>query len=181
MNLKPKILAQAFWEMIWEKGDESVSHTLNGLRVFYNLYYLDQNAHDFFSHPRIALQEKSKIAQDFLSSLKMTETAQRFLALLLAKQQLQDLPVILAHLQRLRNHHFSVASVKVSFATLPSEGQRKELEEEVKKVTKATRIEWSETVDKTLLGGVVLRAEDNVWDASLRSKLKKVQKNLCST
>ncbi|MGD0340574.1 MAG: ATP synthase F1 subunit delta [Bacteroidales bacterium] len=41
-----------------------------------------------------------------------------------------------------------------------------------------TKVELAEVVDKSIMGGFVLRIEDNYIDASVRSKLHKIEKQL---
>jgi F-type H+-transporting ATPase subunit delta len=41
-----------------------------------------------------------------------------------------------------------------------------------------TKVELKEMVDKDIIGGFVLRIEDNLMDASIRTKLRKIEKEL---
>jgi F-type H+-transporting ATPase subunit delta len=41
-----------------------------------------------------------------------------------------------------------------------------------------TKVDLTEVVDKKLIGGFILRVEDNYIDASVRSKLRKIEKEL---
>jgi F-type H+-transporting ATPase subunit delta len=43
-----------------------------------------------------------------------------------------------------------------------------------------TRVELKELVDKDIIGGFILRIEDNYIDASVRNKLRKIEKELKS-
>jgi F-type H+-transporting ATPase subunit delta len=43
-----------------------------------------------------------------------------------------------------------------------------------------TRVELSEVVDKEIIGGFILKVEDNYIDASVRNKLRKIEKELKS-
>jgi F-type H+-transporting ATPase subunit delta len=44
-----------------------------------------------------------------------------------------------------------------------------------------TRIELEENIDKDILGGFILRVDDNYIDASIRNKLRKIKKELMVT
>jgi F-type H+-transporting ATPase subunit delta len=41
-----------------------------------------------------------------------------------------------------------------------------------------TKVELKEVIDKDIIGGFVLRIEDNLMDASIRTKLRKIDKEL---
>jgi F-type H+-transporting ATPase subunit delta len=43
-----------------------------------------------------------------------------------------------------------------------------------------TRVELSEVIDKEIIGGFILKVEDNYIDASVRNKLRKIEKELKS-
>jgi F-type H+-transporting ATPase subunit delta len=54
---------------------------------------------------------------------------------------------------------------------------RKQISELITSVFK-TKVELKETVDKDIIGGFILRINDNFIDASVRNKLRKVRKEL---
>jgi len=41
-----------------------------------------------------------------------------------------------------------------------------------------TKVELTEVIDKTIIGGFILRVEDNYIDASIKNKLRKIEKEL---
>jgi F-type H+-transporting ATPase subunit delta len=43
-----------------------------------------------------------------------------------------------------------------------------------------TKVELKEVVDRDIIGGFILKAEDNYIDASVRNKLRKIEKELKS-
>jgi F-type H+-transporting ATPase subunit delta len=56
-------------------------------------------------------------------------------------------------------------------------GVRKQITEMIEKVFK-TKVEMEETVDTDIIGGFILRVDDNLVDASLKTKLRKIKKEL---
>lgn len=54
---------------------------------------------------------------------------------------------------------------------------RKQISEMMASVFK-TRVELKETVDKEIIGGFILKVNDNFIDASVRNKLRKIRKEL---
>ena len=44
-----------------------------------------------------------------------------------------------------------------------------------------TRIELEENIDKEIMGGFILRVDDNYIDASIRTKLRKIKKELMAS
>jgi F-type H+-transporting ATPase subunit delta len=58
-----------------------------------------------------------------------------------------------------------------------NEGVRKEIIDLISSVFK-TKVELKETVDSEIIGGFILRVNDNYIDASVKSKLRRIRKSL---
>jgi F-type H+-transporting ATPase subunit delta len=56
-------------------------------------------------------------------------------------------------------------------------GVRNQITDMIEKVFK-TKVEMEETIDIGIIGGFILRVDDNLVDASLRNKLRKIKKEL---
>ena len=54
---------------------------------------------------------------------------------------------------------------------------RKQITDLISEVFK-TRVELEEVIDKEIIGGFILKVEDNYIDASIRNKLRKIKKEL---
>ena len=68
-----------------------------------------------------------------------------------------------------------VAEVTV---TLPlTEALKKEIIEIVKEISGLEKVELVEKIDKSLIGGFVLKVNDKLWDDSLSGKLRKARMN----
>ena len=72
-----------------------------------------------------------------------------------------------------------ITEVVLTTAVPVNEKIKKQIEELVTRVFN-TKVDLKETVDKEIIGGFVLKVEDNFIDASVRNKLKKIQKELTS-
>jgi F-type H+-transporting ATPase subunit delta len=57
------------------------------------------------------------------------------------------------------------------------QGVKKQITEMIEKVFK-TKVEMEETIDSEIIGGFILRVDDSFIDASLKSKLRKISKEL---
>ena len=57
------------------------------------------------------------------------------------------------------------------------ESQRAAVAERLREIT-GTQIELTETVDATLIGGIAVRIGDELYDASVRSRLERLRMRL---
>lgn len=178
MTLKNKTLAQALWESLHAHSHETVNATLGALQFFFESYEGEVQVRDFFSHPQVPLHDKEKVIQNFMASHKAPVEAERFLVFLIRQNKIAQLPLILPLLRLLSDQHFKTASVQCKVAQPLTESHKKLLEKELKEVLQVSHIELHETMDPDILGGLVLRMEGELYDASLRTQVRKIQKAL---
>ena len=129
-----------------------------------------------FGHPSIA-NEKKKV---FLSSLfenKVSDLTFRLLALLTDKRRLKLLPQIEQQYRTRMNAAKQIVTAKLIGSHPLSESDvanvKARLTEHLGK-----RLELEMSVDKTLIGGYILRLGDQVIDGSLKGKLRAIEKAL---
>ena len=72
-----------------------------------------------------------------------------------------------------------ITEVKLTTAVPVNDKIRTQITELVKRVFD-TKVDLKEAVDKDIIGGFVLKIEDNFMDASVRNKLRKIKKELTS-
>jgi F-type H+-transporting ATPase subunit delta len=72
-----------------------------------------------------------------------------------------------------------ITKTELSSAVPVNEKTRKQVSALVAEVF-STKVELSETVDKTILGGFILKVNDSYIDASVRTKLRKIRKGLAA-
>jgi F-type H+-transporting ATPase subunit delta len=72
-----------------------------------------------------------------------------------------------------------ITEVKLTTAVPVDDKIRTQITELVKRVFD-TKVDLKEAVDKDIIGGFVLKIEDNFMDASVRNKLRKIKKELTS-
>jgi F-type H+-transporting ATPase subunit delta len=70
-----------------------------------------------------------------------------------------------------------ITETYLTTAVRVSDKSRKEISEMITSVFK-TKVELIETIDKDIIGGFILRVNDNYIDASVRNKLRKIRKEL---
>lgn len=71
-----------------------------------------------------------------------------------------------------------ITEVEVTTASELNSSSKKSIEKYAKTKFKSEKIEMTEKVDEKILGGVVLRSEDKVYDASVKTRLYELKKSL---
>lgn len=112
-----------------------------------------------------------------LKGAEADEAIQRFAKLLTDRGQLSLLPAIQKELVRLEQHQDGITPVQVTVARERVAGAS--ITDELQSLF-GKRIAVSETIDPTILGGLVAETDNERLDASLRQSLRQMNKILSS-
>lgn len=106
------------------------------------------------------------------------EIIKKFVQVLITNNDTSQIDKIIDHFEALWNKEKNITKADISSA--------RDLDREIVEVLKAyvvklsggKNIELSEKIDKTLLGGVVVKFDDRIMDNSLRTRLRALNKEL---
>jgi F-type H+-transporting ATPase subunit delta len=164
--------AKAVFELASETGTlDEWAHVLQALASV----AIDPKTIAFVMDPKATEEQETQLFQDLAAKLikipaKLDELAQRFIEELVRAKRLLALPAIFAlYSDYLAKQKKQVEAEVVTIAPL-SEQQQERLETALKRrFERDVKLTWKQ--DKTILGGIIIRAGDRVIDASVRSRL----------
>ena len=127
-----------------------------------------------------SLVKNPKVSEDQLHKLvtevcgkDISASGANFARVLIAAGRLNVTPEVHAQFERMRAREEGTADVRVITAYELDEAQQKRIVEIMKRRL-GKEIDVSTEVDKSIIGGVVIRAGDSVIDASLRGRLRQL-------
>lgn len=126
--------------------------------------------------PGIAASEKDRILLNLFEG-RVHPTLLRFLRLLNRNGRLGILGPIARQARELWNRRLNRRDVSVISAVPLDEAQREQVRARLAGLVRAEPIVRFE-VDPTLLGGLIVRVGDDLYDSSLRSQLNRMRKSL---
>jgi F-type H+-transporting ATPase subunit delta len=97
---------------------------------------------------------------------------------LLQKDRYAQLPAILKYLEARVKEYKGIGVAYVTTAMELSESRKKEIEEKLISTTSYKSMEMNYSVDKSLIGGIVIRIGDRVVDSSIKTKLEGLKREL---
>lgn len=132
-----------------------------------------------FESPVIPKEKKDTIIQELLNE-RVHELLVRFLRLLVRKDRETLTKSVLDQYQSLRDEHKGIVDARVTVAHPLAEDDREALVEVIEEKTgKDVRLHLEE--DPDLIGGVVIRVGDRVFDGSVRNQLNALRDRLHDT
>ncbi|XOV86198.1 MAG: F0F1 ATP synthase subunit delta [Pseudomonadota bacterium] len=127
---------------------------------------------DALENPLLRTDQESGLLIDLLGE-ELTDNGRNFVVVLAENARLPLLPHIAALFEDLKAQHEKTLDVEVATAFDIDETDQEQLVSALK-ARWQKEINLSTRVDRALIGGVVIRAEDTVIDNSVRGKLQKM-------
>lgn len=121
-------------------------------------------------HPHIAPQAKKALVNDLFQSHVAEETLS-FLGVLIESGRESDLAGIVTAYVKFANEQRGIADATVTSAKPLSEEEQVQLAEKFGKLLNK-KLRLHTVVDPSILGGVVVRIGDRLYDGSIKSKLE---------
>lgn len=144
---------------------------------------LDPTANQFIANPVVTTELQAQLLLAAFAKTKSShdelKTVENLVRLLAENKRLPILPDIYAQYEVLRAEQEKTLTANVSsFAALTNKQQQQLIDSLSQRLQRQVTLEV--TIDKSLLGGAVIRAGDLVIDGSVRGKLNKLNTNLAA-
>ncbi len=127
---------------------------------------------DALDNPQLSHEQEAGMLIDLLEG-ELDDPCKNFVRIMAENGRLPLLPEVSELFEDLKAQHEKTMDVVVTSAFDVSEEDKAKLAEALKKRLQK-EIDLSATVDQSLLGGVIIRADDTVIDSSVRGKLEKL-------
>jgi len=101
-----------------------------------------------------------------------------FLKLVIRKKREYFIPQIAVQFNEIYKETNGILSTEIQSAVALDKSIRNSMVEKLKKQTKANEIDLKETVDEDLIGGFVLKYQNQLYDASIRRQLNELKRLL---
>jgi F-type H+-transporting ATPase subunit delta len=165
------VYAEALLELAFSKG--TPGEVLADLQEIGKVLAAQPRSLAFLISPNIRMDAKRQVIDKAFGG-RVAEVVQNFLKVVVEKGRAAQLPRIIASFIAAYHERQGELVVKVSSAQPLDEDERDRVKNALKKRHKAagyTDVILEERVDAALIGGLVVRTGDNVYDASLRTRL----------
>ena len=127
--------------------------------------------------PALPLRARQSIVQQVISQAAPHDTFVKFLRVLADNNRLRDLVDIDRAYQRLLDKVLGRIRAQIRSAAALSEEEAQTITAAFSRLTKKT-VEASFAVDTELLGGIIVEVEGQIYDASLKTQLARLESQL---
>lgn len=169
--------AKALFELAKESGEVAqVAGELGGMG---NLLEGNPELHDVLFRPLHPVAQRRGVLNGVSQRLGASTVVQSFFSLLIDQRRLVDFPAIREEFERLASEDAGLRRAEIVSAGPLREDQLERLRRALA-VRTGGEVEVSVRVDPSLLGGVIAKVGDLVFDGSLRTQLHQLRANLTS-
>lgn len=127
-----------------------------------------------FSNPAYGIEAKREILKEIIGKLALTASVANFLQLLLDRSRLAFLPLITESYSNFSDDLSGVIRPTLTSGLPLEESQIEEIKTSLAKTT-GKKVMLNVQVDPSLIGGVVTKIGDKVFDGSVKTQLVKIQ------
>ena len=152
-------------------SSDKVKEIYEALNQMMELYKNDNEFKTFITHPLIELDEKKRVLKEMFKN--SDETIENIIFYILDKKRMENIRNITA--EYLNYEKNQIVDVEATFAVEPSEAQKTKLIANLEKKT-GKKVKLAIKVDKSILGGGIIRIGDTVIDGSIRKELENIKK-----
>ena len=172
-------LARRYAKALMEIGAEDGSYQRIGQDIESLAKAITDSAelHDVLSNPVFPRSEREKIVMAILQRIGASKTTINFSKLLLDRERMGALPDIHRELSAMINEKSGQLTAEVSSAVALTPQQTSELKTALEALS-GKKIQIVAKEDPALLGGVIAKVGDLVYDGSLRSQLRELRRSL---
>jgi F-type H+-transporting ATPase subunit delta len=170
--------AQALFEVASKRGGaDDIEKDLEGIK---EILESNKEFRDILYHPSITKTDKKDIINKTIGRQCSSKWVRNLLYILVDKRREKILDFLPDVFKGVAGQIRGVVSVKVQTAFPLTGTRRVKLKENIEKLTKK-KVELETEVNKEIIGGMIIRIENNIIDGSITNHLKNLKKNLLKT
>ncbi len=164
--------------------DESEADVYRNLEVVCKVFTDEPELSVLFKHPAISAPARKSFIDEFAGQ-SLDNLTKRLLILLCERRKMHLLSLIFDEFRRLLEAKHNLVTAKLYCAEQIDDQAKESITQKlVKQLSKSesekTKVRLITEVDKSLIGGYVLRIGDQVIDGSLKGRLQSIEKALLS-
>lgn len=168
-------IGKRYAEAIFSVGESNnnLKEIYDALNSLMEMYLKDKEFKNLVDHPLISLEEKKSFLDKIFSAEK--EDVKNIIFYLLDKGRISDIREIVAEYLKIYYAKNQILDVEATFAMELTEAQKTKLISNLEKSTKK-KINLKVNVDKSIIGGGVLKIGDKIIDGTIKTQLSTLAK-----
>lgn len=173
-------IAKRYAKALLEIAEESkkLDKITQDIQTIDSLIKISRDIQLFLKSPIIKEEKKKEIIREIFSDGKIDPVTLRFILLLVDKNREGLLHDITKAYQDLYDEKMGIVNAEVVTVIEIDEDEKKKVEQKILELTGANKVKATYKVDPTIIGGIVIKIGDRVYDGSIRRKIYLLREQL---
>ena len=174
-----KLISKTYGDALFELAieEDKIDALLGEIEQLRHVLSENEDFGRLMNHPKVIKEEKIQVARNVFEG-RMSDELLGFLVIIISKDRYRDIDAILDYFSAEVKKYKGIGVATVTTAVPLREEQCRKIEQKLLDTTSYTTMEMNYTLDKSLIGGMVIRIGDRVVDSSINTKLNELQKEL---
>ena len=170
--------ARAFADVVFERKLDA-ARSLADLNSLATLVASSSDLRKTWDNPSIAGAQKHAVLDAIIARLGASKETRNFVAVVIDHRRSNDLAAIVRQTEQEINDRLGFAEAEITSARALGDPERKNLEQQIQRMTgKSLRARYAE--DASLLGGAVVRVGSTIYDGSIQGQLKRLRQQIAA-
>ena len=174
-----KLISKTYGDALFELAVEQdkVDALLEEIEQLKRVLSENEEFGRLMNHPKVIKEEKIQVARNVFEG-RMSNELLGFLTIIISKDRYREIDAILDYFIAEVKQYKGIGVATVTTAVPLRLEQRRKIEQRLLATTSYKKMEMNYLLDKSLIGGMVIRIGDRVVDSSISTKLNELQKEL---
>ena len=142
-------------------------------------YATSPELRNFLASPAVSNAQKRGVVDKVAARLGASKIVRNFLFVVIDHRRTRSLPEMFQAFQDVVRERQGIAEAEIASPAVLSDDQKKHITKSLEKLT-GKKVEAKFALDPQLLGGVVVRVGDTIYDGSLHSRLNDLRARLAA-
>lgn len=174
-----KLVSKTYGEALFNLAVED--HTLDQIteevQVVSEVLAHNEDMLKLLNHPKITKEEKISVIENVFKG-RVSDNVVGFLVIIVDKGRYNEIEAIIDYYLSLVREYRYIGVATVTSAIELSDKQKEEINKKLLATTKYKQFEMNYHVDKSIIGGLIIRIGDRVVDSSIKNQLRNLTKAL---
>jgi F-type H+-transporting ATPase subunit delta len=170
--------ARAFADVVFDAHLDA-GRAINGLRQIATLFHQSLELRRVWENSAVPADQKRNLLDAIVQREGIDRPVRNLIAVLIDHRRLPFLPRIVEQLEKELDARLGFTEAQISSVRELADAEKRALEAQIAKTT-GKKVRASYGLDKTLLGGAVVRIGSTIYDGSVKGQLEKIKEAISS-
>lgn len=174
-----KLVAKVYGDALFAAAKEAgrMDDIYDEVHELLKIFKANEDLQKMLDNPKVIREEKESVIENIFHG-RISDEIVELMKLMIAKGRYSQIESVFEYYIGLVKEEKKIGVAHVTTALELTEGQKEEIVKKLLGTTAYESFEMTYAVDKSLIGGMVIRIGDRVVDSSIKTKLYELSKDL---